>query len=56
MTVHAVHQRIYGKEISCSKVGCVVRTNTPCTNTSNTRFIVFDQRISRVVMDGLEIL
>jgi len=51
VTVHAVHQRIYGKEVSCPKVGCVVRTNT-----SNTRFIVFDQRISRVVMDGLEIL
>jgi len=27
VTVHEVHQRIYGKEISRPKVGCVVRTN-----------------------------
>ena len=28
VTVHTVHQRIYGKAISYSKVGCVVRTAT----------------------------
>ncbi len=29
VTVHEVHQRIYSKKTSCTKVGCVVRTNMP---------------------------
>jgi len=28
MTVCAAHQKIYTKKMSCTKVGCVVRTNT----------------------------